>query len=237
MSLLLLFNQATGPANYKLTCLAGQYNQTGQQATISRNRSLTAQSGSYAVAGQQATITKASAGAYTLTCLSGSYVVSGQNATINLPATTKPLVNDKGGGWHGKKDEYYDHSQDIWAYEKTVKKQTAVIKSKITKLKKQVKVVDDGAETAAEARQRVQIERRIYELQQQQNNLSEMLAQAWQDYQNQQWLNDQLAQEQLAKEIYQAEQEAIRQEALRQEELRRIEEEDIVYVMTVLSSL
>ena len=109
MSLLLLFNQPSGPANYKLTCQAGQYNVTGQQATltktslnnytltclsgqynltgqqvtISRNRSLTAQSGSYALNGQSATLTKAAAGAYTLTCLSGSYVISGQSATLN----------------------------------------------------------------------------------------------------------------------------------------------------------
>lgn len=93
MSLLLLFNQPSGPANYKLTCQAGQYNVTGQQATISRNRSLTAQSGSYALNGQQATLTKAAAGAYTLTCLSGSYVISGQSATLTRTGGEQITLN------------------------------------------------------------------------------------------------------------------------------------------------
>jgi len=86
MSLLLLFNKATGA--YTLTALNGTYAVTGQAATLTVNRVLMATSGMYAVTGRAATI----AVGRLLSAGYGVYSIAGYPATISYVGPPTPTT-------------------------------------------------------------------------------------------------------------------------------------------------
>jgi hypothetical protein len=68
---------------YTLTCDAGAYVISGQDAALLRGRVLTADAGAYALAGQDATLTYTPGGStYTLVCDAGAYALAGQDAAL-----------------------------------------------------------------------------------------------------------------------------------------------------------
>lgn len=79
----LLKTQAASGA-YTLSCAAGTYTYTGQDATLLTGRVLVAAAGAYAYAGQNATLTKATPGAYSLVADAGAYSYAGQSATLTV---------------------------------------------------------------------------------------------------------------------------------------------------------
>jgi hypothetical protein len=69
-----------GATSYTLTCAAGTYSLTGNDATLTRAVKLPLAAGAYALTGNAATLTRA----VNLTCASGSYSLTGNNALLSL---------------------------------------------------------------------------------------------------------------------------------------------------------
>lgn len=96
-------NNATLTYARVLTCSAGAYSYVGQNATLTYGRVLTCQPGAYIYTGNDAVLTYAVPGVYTLTCNAGAYSYVGNDATL----TYVPIVpiGHSGGddGWKKEK--------------------------------------------------------------------------------------------------------------------------------------
>lgn len=93
-----------GPTAYTLTCDAGSFTLSGQDATLTKTSILVADAGSFSLTGQDATL----ALGRVLTAEAGSYALTGQDAGLTLtPAAEAPrIVSDGTFIWnwlYGKK--------------------------------------------------------------------------------------------------------------------------------------
>ena len=77
------FQTTAGALSYSLTCDAGSFSLTGQDATLNLARRLICDAGSYFLTGQDATLNYASGRFdYSLTCDAGAYTLTGQDANL-----------------------------------------------------------------------------------------------------------------------------------------------------------
>jgi hypothetical protein len=88
-----LYVEGSAASGYTITCDAGSYTASGQDATLGKSRLIDSSAGSYTLSGQAATISRG----LLLDGLAGSYSLSGQAATItHTPAGSYTITADSG---------------------------------------------------------------------------------------------------------------------------------------------